>query len=46
MMKSGLNKWSCQGGIVGERMKLRRDEQGIVLMGIYEFFANQDLLDV
>lgn len=32
--------------IVGERMKLRRDEQGIVLMGIYEFLADQNLLDV
>ena len=32
--------------IVGERMKLRRDEQGIVLMGVYEFLADQSLLDV
>ena len=32
--------------IVGERMKLRRDEQGIVLMGVYEFLADQNLLDV
>ena len=31
--------------IVGERMKLHRDENGIVLMGIYEFLANQQLLD-
>ena len=31
--------------IVGERMKLRRDEQGIVLMGVYEFLADQNLLD-
>lgn len=32
--------------IVGERMKLRRDEQGIVLMGVYEFLTDQSLLDV
>ena len=32
--------------VVGERMKLRRDEQGIVLMGVYEFLADQNLLDV
>ena len=32
--------------IVGERMKLRRDEQGIVLMGVYEFLADQNMLDV
>lgn len=32
--------------IVGERMKLRRDDQGIVLMGVYEFLADQNLLDV
>lgn len=31
--------------IVGERMKLQRDEQGIVLMGIYEFLADEKLLD-
>lgn len=31
--------------IVGERMKLRRDEQGIVLMGIYEFLSDKALLD-
>jgi len=27
-------------------LKLRRDEQGIVLMGVYEFLADQNLLDV
>jgi hypothetical protein len=31
--------------IVGERMKLRRDENGIVLMGIYEFLQDYNLLD-
>ena len=31
--------------IVGDRMKLRRDEQGIVLMGIYEFLSDMTLLD-
>ncbi len=31
--------------IVGERMKLRRDDSGIVLMGIYEFLTNPYLLD-
>ena len=31
--------------IVGERMKLRRDENGIVLMGIYEFLTDPGLLD-
>ena len=31
--------------IVGERMKLRRDDNGIVLMGVYEFLADQHLLD-
>ncbi len=31
--------------IVGERMKLRRDENGIVLMGIYEFLQDYSLLD-
>lgn len=31
--------------IVGDRMKLRRDEQGIVLMGIYEFLSDKALLD-
>lgn len=31
--------------IVGGRMKLQRDEQGIVLMGIYEFLADERLLD-
>ena len=32
--------------IVGERMKLRRDENGIVLMGVYEFLGDAALLDV
>jgi hypothetical protein len=27
-------------------MKLRRDENGIVLMGIYEFLADPNLIDV
>ena len=31
--------------IVGERMKLRRDDQGIVLMGIYEFLEDSKMLD-
>ena len=31
--------------IVGERMKLRRDDNGIVLMGIYEFLKDDTLLD-
>ena len=31
--------------IVGDRMKLRRDKQGIVLMGIYEFLSDKALLD-
>ena len=31
--------------VVGDRMKLRRDEQGIVLMGIYEFLSDKALLD-
>ena len=31
--------------VVGERMKLRRDESGIVLMGIYEFLQDWSLLD-
>ena len=31
--------------IVGERMKLRRDENGIVLMGVYEFLKDSTLLD-
>ena len=31
--------------IVGERMKLRRDENGIVLIGIYEFLQDYSLLD-
>lgn len=32
--------------VVGERMKLRRDELGIVLMGIYEFLEDAKMLDV
>lgn len=31
--------------IVGERMKLRRDDNGIVLMGVYEFLADAKMLD-
>ena len=31
--------------IVGERMKLRRDENGIVLMGVFEFLAEPSLID-
>lgn len=31
--------------IVGGRMKLNRDENGIVLMGIYEFLNDMSLLD-
>jgi predicted AAA+ superfamily ATPase len=31
--------------IVGERMKLRRDDQGIVLVGIYEFLEDAKWLD-
>lgn len=31
--------------IIGDRMKLRRDEQGIVQMGIYEFLSDKTLLD-
>ena len=31
--------------IVGERMKLRRDDNGIVMMGVYEFLSDQQLLD-
>ena len=31
--------------IVGERMKLRRDDNGIVLMGVFEFLAEPLLLD-
>ena len=31
--------------IVGEHMKLRRDDQGIVLMGIYEFLEDSKMLD-
>jgi len=32
--------------IVGERMKLRRDDLGIVLMGIYEFLEDEKALDM
>ena len=31
--------------IVGERMKLRRDESGIAMMGVYEFLQDWSLLD-
>ena len=31
--------------IVGERMKLRRDDNGIVLMGVYEFLKDSTLID-
>ena len=31
--------------IVGERMKLHRDDNGIVLMGVYEFLKDVTLLD-
>ena len=31
--------------VVGERMKLRRDDNGIVLMGVYEFLKDATLLD-
>ena len=31
--------------IVGERMKLRRDDNGIVMMGVYEFLKDATLLD-
>ena len=31
--------------IVGERMKLRRDDYGIVMMGVYEFLSDPSLLD-
>ena len=31
--------------IVGERMKLRRDENGIVMMGVYEFLKDSTLID-
>ena len=31
--------------IVGERMKLRRDDNGIVMMGVYEFLRDESLLD-
>ena len=32
--------------IVGEKMKIRRDENGIVLMGIYEFLQETKSLDL
>ena len=32
--------------VVGERMKLRRDDIGIVWMGIYEFLADEKMMDV
>jgi len=31
--------------IVGERMKLRRDDNGIVLMGVHEFLKDSTLID-
>lgn len=31
--------------IVGERTKLRRDDYGIVIMGIYDFLEDENLLD-
>ncbi|MBO4567997.1 MAG: ATP-binding protein [Bacteroidales bacterium] len=31
--------------IVGERMKLRRDDFGIVMLGVYEFLSDSSLLD-
>jgi hypothetical protein len=31
--------------IVGERMKLRRDDFGIVMTGIYEFLFDPKILD-
>ena len=31
--------------VVGERLKLRRDDDGIVLMGIYDFLLNEGMLD-
>lgn len=31
--------------IIGEKMKLRRDENGIVLMGIYDFLINKGAVD-
>ena len=31
--------------VVGERMKLRRDDNGIVLMGVYEFLKDSTLID-
>lgn len=32
--------------VVGERMKLRRDDVGIVWMGIYEFLPDEKMMDV
>lgn len=32
--------------VVGERMKLRRDDIGIVWMGIYDFLADEKMMDV
>lgn len=34
-----------QKAFIDPGMKLRRDEQGIVLMGIYEFLSDKALLD-
>lgn len=31
--------------VVGERMKVRRDDLGIVLMGVYEFLMNPSIID-
>ncbi len=31
--------------VVGERLKLRRDDDGIVLMGIYDFLLNEGMMD-
>ena len=31
--------------IVGERMKLRRDESGIVMLGVYEFLQDWNFMD-
>ena len=31
--------------VVGERMKLRRDDNGIVLMGVYEFLKDSTIID-
>ena len=32
--------------IIGERMQLRRDENGIILMGVYEFLRDESMLDI